>query len=359
MKIRTKPWGISGGKNAPTLSVALATILAAILAVAPASCRSDAPGGRLAETVVIGAGGEWELNGLLTIPAAASATSPVPAVVLVHGSGPADMDLTVGENRPFLDIAEHLSANGIAALRYDKRTFVHGQRMVEVLGGELTVWEETMEDAILAADLLRADPRVDPGRVFMLGISMGGMLAPRIQVESGAFDGLILMAATPRLLTDIMLEQFRTQADLTMEDGPGKDLQLVQLDTLAGAFNSIPDMGVEESKTVPVMGSIAAFYFKDMALHPFADQVPYLDVPVLVMQGGRDFQVLADVDFPMIVALFSGRDNAEFRLYEDLNHLFMPSSATNFVEHAGEIMGGGGTVDGRALADITDWILAR
>ena len=119
------------------------------------------------------------------MPRAASARNPVPAVVLVHGSGAHDMDLTVAGNRPFFDMASHLSANGIAVIRYDKRTLTHGARMMEELGGSISVREEAIEDAILAAQLLRADPRVDSSRVYLAGLSLGGTLAPRIHAEPG------------------------------------------------------------------------------------------------------------------------------------------------------------------------------
>ena len=63
--------------------------------------------------------GERALPGTLAMP---KGTGPFPAVVLVHGSGPQDRDETVGPNKPFLDIARALAAQGIAVLRYEKRT---------------------------------------------------------------------------------------------------------------------------------------------------------------------------------------------------------------------------------------------
>ena len=70
--------------------------------------------------------GEWALPATLTMPAG---TGPLPAVVLVHGSGPDDRDETVGANKPFKDLAAGLASRGIAVLRYDKRTKVHGAKV--------------------------------------------------------------------------------------------------------------------------------------------------------------------------------------------------------------------------------------
>jgi uncharacterized protein len=63
--------------------------------------------------------GQWVLPATLTMPVA---SVPMPAVVLVHGSGPGDRDATVGPNKPFKDLALGLASRGIAVLRYDKRT---------------------------------------------------------------------------------------------------------------------------------------------------------------------------------------------------------------------------------------------
>jgi len=344
----SKPW-----------QAAIPAVLVMALAFTLTACGTAADVDRhpyLAEPVVIGAGGEWPLDGILTLPRQATARNPVPAVVLVHGSGPSDMDSNVFGNRPFFDIASHLSANGVAVIRYDKRTFAHGERMVATLGGSLTAWEETVEDAILAAELLRADPRIDGNRVYLLGLSMGGMLAPNIHVTGGNFAGLILLAGTSRSLPEILLEQLRTLVNLTMEASPEKDFQLAQLDMLEKMFAAIPGMTYDEAREAHIMGG-SAYYFKDLAARSFSDHVRDVSVPILVMQGGRDFQVRADKDFVLLQELLEGRDNVTFKLYENLNHLFMPTTATNFAEHAEGITQTPGRVDTQVLQDIVDWIL--
>src|SRR5215471_13707260 len=102
--------------------------------------------------VIIGKNGKYPLNGILTLPD--DCASKVPAVVLVHGSGSHDMDETIYGNKPFRDIAEHLSSKRIAVLRYDKRTFIYGKEMAKKKDFKnLTVKEETIDDAILAAKL--------------------------------------------------------------------------------------------------------------------------------------------------------------------------------------------------------------
>ena len=159
----------------------------------------------ISEKITVGAGGKYPLKGLLTLPD--DTATPVPAVVLVHGSGSSNMDEKVGKLTPFRDLAEGLARHGIAAIRYDKRSYAHGLKMVLSKGNPITVKEETIDDAILAAELLRSDRRIDPEKIFIIGHSMGAMLAPRIDAEGGNFAGLILLAGSPRKLEEIMADQ--------------------------------------------------------------------------------------------------------------------------------------------------------
>ena len=268
------------------------------------------------EKLIVGEGTQYPLNALLTLPD--SPDGQVPAVVFVHGSGASDMDERVYKLTPFKDLAEGLAARGIASIRYDKRSFVYGRKMRKQL---ITVREETVDDAILAAKLLRRDARIDPDRVFIVGHSMGAMLAPRIDAEGGDFRGLILMAGTPFRLEEIVVRQLKQAG----QSRGGVMKAIVRLEDrlfgrkLAGLYE-MPD---EEAKKKKFAGSTTLYYFKEMGRKTAVDYILETDKPVLIMQGGRDFQVLAGEDFAAFQDRLKGMSNVEYRLYEDLNHLFV------------------------------------
>jgi len=69
------------------------------------------------------------IRGVVRAPEGAG---PFPAVVMVHGSGPGDMDEKVLKLTPFKDLAEGLAGFGIASLRYDKRTFAYRRQMAKL-----------------------------------------------------------------------------------------------------------------------------------------------------------------------------------------------------------------------------------
>ncbi len=269
----------------------------------------------ICEKIVVGEGTEYPLNGLLTLPDGAA--SPLPAVVMVHGSGPSNMEEKVMKLTPFKDLAEGLAKRGVASVRYDKRTFVHGRKMAKTCP---TVKEETIDDALLAVALLKKDPRIDPERIYILGHSMGAMLAPRIDAEGGDVKGLILMAGTPCRLEEVVLRQ------LKQSSGGNPILKRIiglEYRIFAKKFDGLYQMPDEEAKKKKFAGNLSLYYFKEMGQKTAADYLLESRKPALILQGGKDFQVLAEDDFRRFRELLAGRENTIFRLYPDLNHIFV------------------------------------
>ena len=269
----------------------------------------------ICERIIVGEGTEYPLNGLLTLPD--QPASPLPAVVMVHGSGASNMDERVMKLTPFRDLAEGLAGRGVASIRYDKRTFAHGRKMAKSCP---TVEEETIEDALRAIALLKKDPRIDPARIFLLGHSMGAMLAPRIDAEGGDVKGLILMAGTPYRLEEVVLRQ------LKQSSGGNPILKRIiglEYRIFSKKFAGLYQMPDEEAKKKKFAGNLSLYYFKEMGRKTAADYLLESAKPALLMQGGKDFQVLAEDDFRRFRELLAGRADTEFKLYPQLNHLFV------------------------------------
>jgi len=313
------------------------------------------------QPIIIGEGTDFPLNGILAIPN--NVTGQVPGVVIVQGSGPNDMDGS-GALYIYRQIAEYLAANGIASIRHDKRTLTHRDIMSN-MPPDYTIMDEVIDDALMAAEMLRADSRIDENRIYIIGHSLGASVAPRIHAMGGDFAGLILMAGTPRnIFGEIFFEQLMEAVTDAVEmgviDEAEADIQLGFLQEAAEVFASVVHMTDEEARVTPLpIVSMMANYHRDMLLHPFSYFIEDITVPILVMQGGRDFQILADVDFAMLQEMLAERDNVIFKLYDDLNHSFVISTATNFTEHSIDMQTNLGRVYEQVLRDIVEWILTR
>ena len=305
------------------------------------------------EPILLGKNTRYPLKGMLTLP---EGSGPYPAVVLVHGSGSSNMDEKVGKLTPFKDIALGLAQRGVAVIRYDKRSYAHGLKMVLDKKHPLTVWEETIEDALLAAQLLRNDPRIDPDRVFLLGHSMGAMLAPRIECSGGNFRGLILLAGSPRRLEEIMLDQMaEATAGMT---GFTKTIAGKQREKFAKLFEGLYDLTDEEAKAKKVGGGTTLYYFKEMGQPTVAQWLDKTRKPMLVMQGEMDVQAKAHVDFALYRELLSDRENVTFQLYPGLNHAFVPARSGSIADAKKEFSTER-HIGAQVLDDLADWIRAQ
>jgi uncharacterized protein len=245
------------------------------------------PGTYVEREVTVG-DGEWRLPGTLTLP---NKVRRPPAVVLVHGSGPQDRDETIGPNRPFRDLALGLGSRGVAVLRYEKRTKTHAGKIQ--LDG-FTLHQETVEDALAAVALLRRMPEVDASRLFVLGHSLGGTALPRIGRADAKIAGLIFMAATSRPLEDVVVEQLRYIANLDGKISDEERRQIVSAEAAAAAIKG------EQLATTPAAKlpfAIPAAYWLDLRAHDPLHEVKTLRQRLLLLQGGRDYQVtLKDLD---------------------------------------------------------------
>jgi uncharacterized protein len=264
---------------------------------------------------------DWRLPGTLSLPKNARR---VPAVLLVHGSGPNDRDETVGANKPFRDLAWGLATRGIAVLRYDKRTRTHPAKLAGALAG-FTVKEEVIDDVGHALALLRQRADVDPQRIFVLGHSLGGMLAPRIARDHPGIAGLAILAGATRPLEDMMLEQVEYIARLDGTVSEEETKQLDQLKALAARAKALTAEDAADS--TPLLGA-APGYWLDLRAYDAPATAAKLTLPILILQGDRDYQVTGK-DLANWRQALVNRPNVQFKTYPVLNHLFIAGTGNS------------------------------
>lgn len=270
--------------------------------------------------------GTYKLPGVITRP---KGKNNLPIVILLQGSGPHNKDGQIGPNKIYQDMAWGLASQGVAVLRYDKRTYVYG-KSASPKGKDITPEEEVIEDAISASQLATSLPFVDAQKVFIAGHSLGGLLAPLIATRCPSVKGLILLAAPSRPQDDILKEQLHYLASLNGDTDEQLLMQQYQ-QIKASAPEAYWDY---LDKYAPIMTAHS------------------LTIPMLFLQGERDYQVTMQ-DFAMWKLGMFGKSNVTFRSYPSLNHCFMEGigkSTPMEYNHPGR-------VSEKVIKDIAEWAI--
>ena len=289
--------------------------------------------------------GEWVMPGTITFPLG---DGPYHALVLVHGSGPNDRDESIGPNKVFRDLAWGLASQGIAVLRYEKRTKVHATKLISIKD-ELTVKEETIDDALAAVSLLRKTAGIDTTEIFVLGHSLGGMLIPRIGIGDETIRGFIIMAGTSRPVEDVILEQM---SYIFSVDGTITEQEKAQLAQMKEQVARLKDPAL--SVTTPAKDlpfGVSPKYWLDLRGYKPSEMAKNLKQPILIVQGERDYQVTME-DFKGWKNSLSSRENIEFKTYPKLNHLFIEGEGKSTPDEYQKV----GHVAETVVSDIATWV---
>lgn len=293
--------------------------------------------------------GPVPLPGTLTLPAG---RGPFPALIIVHGSGAGDRDMTIGPVKPYRDIAWGLAERGVAVLRYDKRTKVAPMWFA---AKAFTVWDETVEDAVSALKVLRGQPEVNARKTLLVGHSLGGMLAPRIAAADGKLAGIILLAGATRAgLADQVDRQLAYIASISAGDSTTLAAVKAQQKMMAPRIARIRALVPADSSNLQIILGAPAKYFLDLNAYDPAVAMREIKLPLLILQGMRDYQVTPEQMEDYLRAL-GPRTDVTIGRYEAMSHLFIagkgvPSPNDYAVP---------GHVDPSVIADIAAWVKLR
>ncbi|WP_254763273.1 alpha/beta hydrolase family protein [Natrinema marinum] len=296
----------------------------------------------IAERTVTLSVADCSLPGTVTTPTAES--GEVPGVVLVHDAGAGTRNNDRGGTKALKDLAEGLTSNGVAALRYDKRI-----PTCDVDPGSYTLDRVTVDDALVAVERLRNVDGVDPNRIVVVGHGLGGRAAPRIAARDGSLAGIVGLAAPARPYHELTLEQLEHKVSVGSIEWD--DLAAIH-DRWAGQIERVRSGEYEPTETL--LGKPGAFW-DSLAAYDHVGTAAALDVPAYFLQGGRDFQVSVADDLERWRSELGGESETTFETDGDLDHLFMPGEGPS-VEFAYTVRN---NVAEGVVTDLAGWIGER
>lgn len=313
-----------------------------------------------------------QLAGTLSLP---KATGNFPAVVLVSGSGPQNRDEEILEHKPFLVLADYLTRNGIAVLRYDDR----GVGESEGKFSSATT-KDFAEDAEAAFKYLKSRLEIDKNKIGIIGHSEGGTIAPIVASENEDVAFIVMLAGTAIPGDEILMlqnylinkaegmpdEELTKLGNINMtiyntvkQEKDSKKLkeQLSEIyhTKLKPVFiaKGIPESQVNQYITLQINEISSPWYSYFIRYNP-APAIEKVQCPILALNGENDLQVPADANLGAIkdIVKKSGNKNVTVKELPGLNHLFQESK-TGAPSEYGNIEQ---TIAPIALEAIVTWI---
>ena len=289
--------------------------------------------------------GPLAVPGTLSLP---RAPGPFPALVLLGGSGPEDRDGSIGRSKPLKDLAWGLASLGVAVLRFDKVTHAHPDLVSE--NRAFTVADEYLPDALAAIALLQAHPAVDAARVFVAGHSLGGTVAPRVAAAEPSVAGLVILAGGVQPLQWAAVRQISYLASLAPASAAAAQPGIDALTAQARVVDS-PGLSTDTPDSELPFGVPAPYWLDLRAYDPVAVAAG-LRQPMLIVQGGRDYQATVPDDLSRWQAGLDSRADVTTRVYPADNHFFFPGAGPSSPAELAPAQ----HVDPELVTDVGAWL---
>lgn len=299
------------------------------------------------------------LAGTLTLPEGAG---PFPAAILITGTGPQDRDETIEGHKSFAIWADALTRRGVAVLRFDDRGVAASTGNFGTATGV-----DFASDVEAVFDGLAARPDIDPARVGLIGHSEGASFA-WLAMEDGLQPAWLVTLAGPAVSGgETIQEQQRRIA--TAAGLPAEEVErtnALQRRVMAAVAANADDAGAVRRAVEPLLlesgllpadaarmaAVLAGDWYRGMVAWDPADVIRAMRIPLLAVYGGKDLQVSADQNAPVVSRL---KPDADVVVLPGLNHLFQPAE-TGLMAEYGQIET---TLDPAVIRTVVDWVAAR
>lgn len=310
------------------------------------------------------------LAATLTLP---HSEGPHPVVLLIAGSGPSDRDAEILGHKPFLVLSDHLTQQGVAVLRYDKRG------CGESTGNyDAATTRDLADDVLAGIDYLKTRKEIDPKRIGLIGHSEGGIIAPMVAAESKDVAFIVLMAGTGVNGEEILYSQgallARTmgasvEAIIHQKNIQGQIFTILKEEPdLSAAEKLLREVFTKEGAALSYMRWIAETveeqikrfntnWFRYFLTYDPAIALTQVKVPVLILNGELDLQVSPKQNLPAIEKALKVAGNEDYTILElpKLNHLFQTCETGSVTEYQAIEE----TLAPIALSAMSEWILER
>jgi len=227
-------------------------------------------------------------------------------------------------------------------------TFTHAAEVAAA--DDFTMTREYVPYAVAAVRLLQEEPCVDSSRVFIAGHSMGGKVAPRVAETEPSVAGVVILAGDAEPMHRAAVRVVGHLAAL--DPGPRSEAVLAEITRQAATVETALSPRTPR-EDLPF--GLPASYWLDLRSYDPVATAARLDRPLLILQGGRDYQVTVEDDLSLWREGLSGRPDVTIQIHEADDHLFFPGAGPS--TPAGYMAPQ--HVDAAVITDIAAWLHCR
>lgn len=309
------------------------------------------------------------LSGTFTSPFSKASS----VVILIGGAGPSDRDGSILGHKPLWILADYLTRQGIAVLRFDKRGC--GKSTGDYHNATT---EDFASDVLAGIEYLQSRKDIDSNQIGLIGHSEGGVIAPMVALKSDKVAYLVLMAACA-----INGEEMMCSWSESIEKDKGSTAEIIEKDrkykkelfsavkneknfeTAAKNLRKIilnhtkkDELPSFESEAIDAeVNYLNTHWLRYFLAYEPAVALRKIQIPVLALNGELDKQILSKQNLPAISQALKEAGNQNYKVIDlpKLNHIFQTCQDGSFTEYA-KIEE---TISPVALSLISKWILER
>ncbi|MFZ6798428.1 alpha/beta hydrolase family protein [Undibacterium sp. Di24W] len=306
------------------------------------------------------------LAGTLTLPAG---SGPFPAAVLISGSGPHDRDASVFDHKPFAVLADYLTRNGIAVLRYDDRGVAQSEGDFNSATNH-----DFASDVKAAIAYLASQIEINSKAIGLIGHSQGGMVGPIAGMNNRAVAFQVLMAAPATDITEWLLAKRRMEGEIqgqpeariaanerilrrlfAVAAQPAKSTDRAEIRQQLSAVLT-PElqarMGLNSAQGQAMLEELSGLWLHDVLQYKAMKTLQANHMPILALHGSLDKQVPIQENLAAIKAATRENHDVQIVALEGLNHLFQTAKNGASAEYQDLEE----TLSPKAMQIIRDWI---
>lgn len=275
--------------------------------------------------ITLDAGTGYPVKGMIKMPKGEVKAG----IVIVDGSGPNDMNMTLGQNKMMKHLSDQLAEKGFAVLRFNKRTYQYGKELAKIgMQNKTLIKDEFIDDAAEGLKTLAKEQGIPTDKLFILGHSQSGSYLPVINETAGNLaKGYIILSGTPTNIAELSKKQLEKVIEEGSENADEEQVKMMKQniktnDELLKKIETMSDEELNKPENYPF--GIPGVYVKDLMKYDPIKLYNGSKLPIFIRIAEFDKQVPVS-ELELWKNGLDKNENDSIEEVKGANHMMQPS----------------------------------